>query len=234
MTLSTNIYVLDQVDPEEVFVYCQNMLGRYDDPEHRGSDKQTTETYPEGGWRLKFEVTPDDVVFPDRIGFRGSDLVWVVDPDAWWNRNNIPDQGLPAWLLMDFRRDRPLTYVWDADACDEDCEEEDEPCDRVHSHRRACWLKLDFDTSYSFNDSWGWGCADLHAALISELGLWLDARGVRWEWVNEFTGEVWGGEDRDALLAFGQNGANEWRRRAVVAPEYRPCLAIEDAVIIDE
>ena len=51
------------------------------------------------------------------------------------------------------------------------------------------------------------GCGDLHAALVGQLGQWLDARGIRWEWMNEYTGEVHGGPDRyEQLIGLASAG----------------------------
>lgn len=123
-------------------------------------------------------------------------------------------QGLPAWLMIGYRPGAPLRSAEQVAACDEDC---DPDCDGSY-HDRACWLDVDFDTAYGYDHD-GMGCGDLHAALVARLGRWLDARGVRWEWRNEFSGEVHGGVDRYerlADLASGGFEATAWYQTAVL------------------
>jgi hypothetical protein len=171
MTLSTNIYVLDQIDAHEVFRFCQEMLGRYDE-DRRGPDQQ-----------------------------RWSDGEGYSDKSARRIGNNI-GQGLPAILDITYRDGAPLTTKEQSAEHDEDC---DSDCSG-RWHDRACWLDIDFDTAYGYSHN-GMGCADLHAAFIGELGQWLDAKGIRWEWRNEYTGEVHGGDERySALAAFMADG----------------------------
>ncbi len=105
-------------------------------------------------------------------------------------------QGLPAILEIAYRPDAPLWTPEQAAAHDEDCEPE---CDGNH-YRRACWADVDFDTAYGYRDAEGRGCGDLHALLVAAIGQYLDMRDIRWEWRNEYTSEVHGGEDRYARL----------------------------------
>lgn len=54
MTLSTNVYVLDEVPHLEVFLYCQSLLQDYDS-EQRGPDRQRwrdkqDQEYRDGRW----------------------------------------------------------------------------------------------------------------------------------------------------------------------------------------
>ena len=91
--------------------------------------------------------------------------------------------------------------------------------ERYHYHPRACWADIDFDTAYGYRDAAGRGCGDLHALLVAEVGNWLDERGVRWEWRNEFTSEVHGGGDRYIRLvdiARGGFEASAWMRTTVL------------------
>jgi hypothetical protein len=81
-----------------------------------------------------------------------------------------------------YRPDGPLRA--EAAGHDEDCGDD---CTGDY-HARACWMSVDFDTAYGYRDARGWGCGDLHAAMVSQLGAWLTSKGVRWEWRNEFTG----------------------------------------------
>lgn len=192
MTLSTNIYVLDQVDPHEVFRFCQEMLGRHDE-DRRGPDQQRwsdeqTSIYRDGNW--------------------------AVHPDSPWSISNDIGQGLPAILDIDYRPGAPLRTPEQAAAHDEDC---DTDCSGTY-HDRACWLDIDFDTAYGYRGPEGMGCADLHAAFIGELGRWLDGQGIAWEWRNEYTGEVHGGGERyTALAGFMSDGfaGTAWFETAV-------------------
>lgn len=172
MTLSTNVYVLDEIDVRRLFAFCQKLLTKYDDPRHRPPEAQ-------------------DCV--DKPG----------------NLYNKLGQGLPAILDIDHGNGGPLRAE-DA-GHDEDC---DDDCSGQY-HDRACWADVDFDTAYSYRGPNGWGCGDLHAAMLGELGLWLDEQGIRWEWRNEFSGEVWGGDDRYVrLVDLGKGGAEagDWYR----------------------
>ena len=60
------------------------------------------------------------------------------------------------------------------------------------------------------------GCGDLHARLVAELGIWLDQRGKRWKWENEFTGEIHEGYEQLIQLASGGFEATAWFRTMVV------------------
>jgi hypothetical protein len=189
MTLSTNVYVLGQVDVRELFHFAQGLLTKYDDR-------------PE-------PMTPADQAWTD--GERNP--IWD-DPGSWVIANRI-GQRLPAILDITYRPDEALRNETDAVAHNEDCEPE---C-KGEWHPRACWADLDLDTAYGYRDVRGWGCGDLHAVLVAEIGNWLDQREVRWEWQNEFTGEVHGGEDRYARLVDLVSGgfeASAWFRTSVL------------------
>jgi hypothetical protein len=130
-------------------------------------------------------------------------------PDGYWTVANDPSQGLPAWLLVNFRQERtplrtPEQAAAHAEWCGLDCD--------GSGHQVACYLDVDFDTAYSYQDEYG-GCGDLHARLVAQLGQWLDARGIEWSWKNKFTGEVHGGADRyERLLdlSSAESAAREW------------------------
>jgi hypothetical protein len=188
MTLSTNIYVLDQVDVTELFRFCQGLLAKYDD---RHPPQQ-----------------PDRQAWRDRESWRGEGLRSLS--------NNI-GQGLPAILDIAYRPDAPLATPEQAATCTDECE----PDDDYHYHPHACWADIDFDTAYGYKDSAGRGCGDLHALLVAEVGQWLDQRGIRWEWRNEFTSAVHGGPDRYQRLAdltsAGSEAANWFRNTALPA-----------------
>ena len=200
MTLDTRIFVLDKVDHREVFGFCRDLLGATD--EHSFTDEQ------------------------DKTWRKGDAF---VEPENPWTIANDPGQGLPAWLMLYYRPDAPLRTPEQAAAHDTDCNlpERDNyvaewgPCDGTH-HRRACWLTVSFDTAYGYKDDRGYGCGDLHAEYVSRLGQWLDAKGVRWEWENEFTGEVHTGYSRLIELASGGFEASAWFRTSVL-----PIIAAE-------
>lgn len=109
MTLKTDVYVLDDVDPHDVFHFCRIMI-------------EATSRYTFGD---------DKYIIRNHLG-----------------------QDLPALLTVSYAT-RPMT--------------------------------VSFDTGYGYSDDRGRDCRSLHADLVAQLGHWLDARGVRWEWVNECT-----------------------------------------------
>lgn len=200
MTLDTRIFVLDKVDPHEVFRFCRDLLGATD--QHKFTDEQ------DSTWR------------------KGESFVEPANP---WTISNNPGQGLPAWLMLYYRPGAPLRTPEQAAEHDEDCNLPENsiyvpewgPCDGEH-HRRACWLTVSFDTAYSYEDERGYGCGDLHADYVSRLGQWLDKQGVRWEWENEFTGEVHTGYSRLIELASGGFEATAWFKTTVL-----PAIAAE-------
>ena len=194
MTLSTNLYVLDQVDIPKLFRFCQELLAAND----------------------------------DRVPAQLADRQVSVDTETWRGngarslRNEL-GQGLPAILDITYRPDGPLTTEEQSKECTSYCDPADKELDpdeeRYHYHPRACFADIDFDTAYGYRDSKGRRCGDLHAVLVSEVGKWLDERGVRWEWRNEYSGDVHGGEDRyDRLIDLVSSGfeASAWFRTSVL------------------
>ncbi len=187
MTLSTNLYVLDEVDLGQLFRFCQERLTEYDDrtPKQQPEQQETAdgESWQGGGVR---------------------------------SLRNVLGQGLPAILDITYRPGGPLWTAEDAATCTSDCD----PSEDYHYHPRACWFDVDLDTAYGYRDVRGWGCGDLHAMLVAEVGKWLDERGVRWEWRNEFTGEVHGGDQRYERLIERVSGgfeAGAWFRTSVLS-----------------
>jgi hypothetical protein len=81
-------------------------------------------------------------------------------------RAHATDQGLPALLWMHWTADGPLPAYGDGPAI----------------------IEVDYDTGYAYQAN-GAGCGDLHAWLVRELGVWLEDRGARFRWQDEFTGE---------------------------------------------
>lgn len=186
MTLSTNIYVLDELGPHELFRYCQTLLSKYDE-QGRTWRQMACSDEPRKVW--------GDPDHPREAGR--------------WSISNQIGQGLPAILDITYRPGAPLYTPEQAAQCDKWCADD---CDKDH-YERACWLDIDFDTAYGYRGPNGMGCGDLHAALVAEVGQWLDKRGLRWEWRNEFTSEVHGGDDRYARLidlASGGFEATAW------------------------
>lgn len=116
-----------------------------------------------------------------------------VRPDS---VGNLPGQGLPAWLIVycdpsGMSPHRPagqhgVYCAGEEDGCMEPC-------------AVPCWLEVSVDTAYGY---WGpeGGCGGLHAWIITELGEWLDSRGLKWSWRNEFTGDVYQGTEGLATL----------------------------------
>lgn len=134
----------------------------------------------------------------------------VAVPGNPWTISNEPDQGLPGWLMIHYRPDAPLHTAEDAarhDDCDPDCNGD--------HYTRACWLEVSLDTAYGYRGKEG-GCGDLHAWFVFELGKWLDERGTRWQWRNEFTGEVFDGNaGLESLCTLGAE-ASAWMREKVL------------------
>lgn len=196
MTLDTRIYILDKVDPTETFTFCRGLVGATDRHEWGATQDKT--------WK------------------RGRSFVESANP---WTMQNIPGQGLPAWLMMYYRPNAPLRTPEQAAEHDSDCNvpgndhyDAGEPlCSGDHAWSRACWLTISLDTAYGYSDERGYGCGDLHAEYVARLGQWLDAQGVRWEWMNEFTGEIHSGYDQLADLGRGGADASAWFR-STVAP----------------
>lgn len=187
MTLSTNVYVLDEVDVRELFKFCQGLMTKYDEGRSLPPERQVMSDGPG-------ETYYDQ---EDQTGVR--------------RIANRLGQNLPAILDITYREGGPLRAA--KLGCSKWC---DEPCDDEHA--RPCFADVDFDTAYGARFSFG-GCSELHALLVSDLGQWLDERGVRWEWRNEYTGEVFGGDERyTALASLCDSGdkAMDWFRNVVV------------------
>jgi len=194
MTLDTRIFALDHIDAHEVFLFCRELLGATE--AHTWTDEQGST------WR-------------DGKSF--------VEPGNPWTIQNNLGQGLPAWLMLHYQPDAPLRTADEAAEHDDYCslpgtkwyDPDEGPCDSTH-HDRACWLEVSFDTAYGYKDDRGYGCGDLHAEYVARLGKWLDEHGVRWEWKNEFTGEVHAGYERLIDLGTGGFEASAWFRTSVL------------------
>lgn len=92
---------------------------------------------------------------------------------------NPPGQGLPAWLEVAYATDGPIIDPYLAEK-----DEEGWPHDPPHC------LKVWLDTTYGYTADNGAGCGDLHAWIVLEVGLWCEARNLRYRWNDESSG-VW-------------------------------------------
>lgn len=187
MTLDTRVYVIDEIDLRELFTKCQSLLTPYDEA-RRTPDQQKSKLYPK-------------------------------------SLDNEPMQDLPAWLMVHTGGERPHRtaeqaavhdYCNHPDSPDAEYYEADAPVCVKTEHDPVCWYEISWDTAYGYRGPDGMGCGDLHARLVAELGAWLDARGVRWKWKNEFSGEVHEGYERLIELASGGFEATSWFRTMVV------------------
>jgi hypothetical protein len=132
------------------------------------------------------------------------DMLGCTDANPWeattWGDGkalmNKIGQGLPSMLIVEYGPDGPLPAS-------------DDP--HFGPPTQAA-LSVNFDTAYGYKTATGAGCADLHAWLVRELGAWLDRRGHKWMWQNEFTGEWFNGSD--GLDAFGDADRGALRESA--------------------
>jgi hypothetical protein len=128
-------------------------------------------------------------------------IAFKDEPGMIWNK---PGQGLCAFLDVTHGDGAPLREPGEhAKYCDGEAGECFAPCGV------PCWLEVSFDTSYGYSGPEG-GCGNLHARLVAELGQWLDGKGVRWRWRNEFTSEIHWGYDRLTDLCDGGAEATAW------------------------
>jgi len=183
MTLNTDVFVLDPVNPHELFATVLAIVAA------------------ESG------RTPD---------------ACRTEDDGKGTLQTACGQGLCAWFRLRYNGDGPL-YTAEQRAeqvaihdewCEPDCDGS-EHYDPETYLSRPCVLKFDLDTGYSYRDSKG-GCGDLHARIVGAAGAWLDARDVRWEWKNEFTGEVYIGHDGLGTLSRGGEQAADWMNTCVL------------------
>lgn len=132
--------------------------------------------------------------------------------DGEWFIWNDLGQGLCALLDIHYRKDAPLVAPGQHGSyCDGEADGCSEPCGI------PCWLEISFDTAYSYRGENDEGCGDLHARLVALLGRWLDSKGIRWSWTNEFTGDTHWGFEGLTELGGGGAKASTWFRE-IVAP----------------
>lgn len=123
---------------------------------------------------------------------------------------NDPGQGLAAWFGTDHNLGQ-LDEFLSSTTDHEDLEGE------KAWFGPAGYIRLSFDTAYSYRDPSGRGCSAIHADYIVRLAAHLSEQGIEIWWRNEFTGEWHDGIE--GLDQFAVNGkeAQDWFR-SVAAP----------------
>lgn len=155
------------------------------------------------------EADPREVFFACRELLGADDRhPWFDDPrdDGFWSdgRHTLRNKagvGLDALLWLYYKPGKPMvadSSVCDPEICDENCD--------GHGHKPPHWIDLSFDTAYGYRDEQGRTCGVLHASLVAKLGAWLDERGLRWAWQNEFTGEIHIGDRYEHLYDLFEGG----------------------------
>lgn len=193
MTLNTSIYILDEVDPMEVYNFVNKHLLKVTNP--------ITLHRPYKDW--------------------SKDKGYTEHPDI-MDLDNEVGQGFDAWYMSKYRKSGEPLYPEDHYE-DWSVGEDDE--EDLHLTNPACFMELSFDTAYGYVSKVG-GCSQLHTTYIIALHDWLEAKGVRIKWQNEFTGEIHDG--LDGLEEFGTSGedARKWFKSimpgviASIAAEY--------------
>ncbi len=146
----------------------------------------------------KFDDRPVEAQIWQENGGPGND-------SAYWENTfeSVPGQGLPAWTIIYFGADG----AWRApdDEYDDDVEEGEAPRFVAPRH----FTRIDFDTAYAYTGPDGEGCAELHTALMLQVGAWLEAQGVPWQWQNEYTGDI-----HDAYEGFEEFAGNGYEATA--------------------
>jgi hypothetical protein len=199
MTLDTRVYVTSPVNVQDLFLECQRLISITDEQGREPAQQKSTDTQDET-WR-------------DGKSF--------VEPGSPWTISNEPGQDLPGWLMIHYRPGGMYRTPDDAavhERCNHpDCDYYDlaEPICDTSEHKPACWAEVSIDTAYGYRGPSRTGCGDLHAAFVAGLGEWLDARGIEWKWLNEFTSEVHQGYERLDELVSGGIEATTWFRNVV-------------------
>lgn len=96
-----------------------------------------------------------------------------VHDDRMWN---VPDQGFPALLHLEWGPDGKLPR-------------EDDGFEGGAERIPEAAIDVSFDTMYRYRADNGATCNDLHAYLVRELGSHLDDLGLDWYWEHEYSGE---------------------------------------------
>ncbi len=193
MTLSTDIYILNPADPKAVFRFMQESLTPWDD---------------DGGYRSPDQMLTDHTPgkeYANRVG-----------------------QGLPA-ILSVYYKDDGVSLVKDTDHDDycnfpgnEYYDDSEEICNGQFDSPKH-YVRVNLDTSYGAEFPGGFGCSELHAALIIELSYWLQAAEIKFAWRNEYTSEIFYGLEGLVTLTNGGKAAGEWFS-SVVLPALSPIL----------
>lgn len=180
MTLSTDMVVIDPVPIDELFNECRRLLGA--DESHPFTDE----------WEKSWCSEP-----PSYVEDRGSR-----------ERRHPAGLGLPALLAVHYAVEAPLPTKAEREQIERDISDypddaEDYDTPRYRTHFARIW----FDTAYGYTSERGAGCSDLHAWLMRELGRWLEARGKRYAWRQEFTGDWFDSWEKVAELGDADLGA---------------------------
>ncbi|WP_051325994.1 hypothetical protein [Glycomyces tenuis] len=140
--------------------------------------------------------------------------VWETGGEVWTHSDlTTPGQGLPAWTFIHYGENgawrNPEPEYEDPEYVDEG----EEP--RIVTPRH--FARIDFDTAYGYTGPNGEGCSELHTALMIQVGAWIDAQGVPWQWRNEYTGEIHNAYE--GFEEFAGNGyeATAWFKRVMPA-----------------
>lgn len=186
MTLNTTIYILDPVNPHDVFNFGNFLLGNGENVYRPGGSL--------GNVRYS-EVKNSEWSEPGVVNIY----------------NNI-GQGFPAILDCSYREDAPL---WEEDTYDVEDLSEYGGGISSYLISPACYMSLSFDTGYGYRDDLG-GASNLHARYLVDLYKWLQKKNVRIRWQNEFTGEIHDGIDGLDKFFVGGDKAESWFENEVM------------------
>lgn len=107
------------------------------------------------------------------LGWEGrADFVAPALVDNVHSIETVQGQGLPAWVRVRYGKDGPLGL-------------QGSEVDQIPPWSDRHCARVVLDTGYGYRAANGAGCGDLHAFLVSELGAWLEDRGVKWGWIEE-------------------------------------------------
>jgi hypothetical protein len=127
------------------------------------------------------------------------------DSEYWQNTfESVPGQGLPAWTIVYHGADG--AWLAPEDKYDDDVEEGEEPRFVAPRH----FARIDFDTAYGYQGPNRMTCNHLHVLLMSEVGDWLKAQHVPWQWHNEYSGDIYDGFEGFASLIGDGVDAQSW------------------------
>jgi hypothetical protein len=188
MTMNTRVHILDPVDPERLFLHILRILES--DPgftpswERPDDDRDPFRTDP-GPLRLG-KATYRHVQKGDEMYRHAKTGEPILEDDNEY-RTTL-GQGLGCIWEVTYAVDGPL--VWPPLKWRDDDDEPDPNSLPVHL------VSANFDTAYGYRDVSGAGCADLHAFLLREIGLFI--RDARWSWMHEEKGS-WHGPNEICL-----------------------------------